>query len=208
MAIHNPNEQFIVLLRNYIDNGMLQQAVTFYNERMPYYLMNTLRAITILDSVMNKKKENSDITYTRKKLEKMLHGFSKKKGEDLETEFIQKDSDLVDTVGFAGGIYVLKHIEEYLNGTVNILGKQENIISILKDYVIIRELRNHLNHVSENEVKCIMNDKSRKFFGLEITKKDENSNKVTTMSLFEIVEKHIKIAYENLLNLSKQKKPD
>ena len=105
-------------------------------------------------------------------------------------------------------MYILKYIEEYLNRTVKILGKQENIISILKDYVIIRELRNHLNHVSENEVKCIMNDKSREFFGLEINKKDEDSNKVTTMSLFEIVEKHINIAYNNLLNLSKQEKAD
>ncbi|HAU84501.1 MAG TPA: hypothetical protein DCW90_03015 [Lachnospiraceae bacterium] len=208
MAIQNPNEQFIVLLENYLGNGMLQQAVTLYNERMPYYLMNTLGAITIPNSVVNKKDDESDINYARKKLEKMLHGFSKQSGKKLAAEFIQKDSDLNDTVGFAGGIYVLKHIDEYLNGTVNILGKQENIISILKDYVIIRELRNHLNHVSENEVKCIMNDKSREFFGLEINKKDEDSNKVTTMSLFEIVEKHINIAYNNLLNLSKQEKAD
>lgn len=68
IALDNEKERVPFLLRKCIDNDMLQQAITIYNELVPKYLIETLEVLKI-EGLQGRARTNS-----RNKIEALLHG--------------------------------------------------------------------------------------------------------------------------------------
>lgn len=154
MGISNPKKQFLVLLDNYIKNGMIQQAITFYNEKMPEYLMSTINMLVIKKHILPK-----DIYRQRDKVESLLHGFD---DEQIKDEANKKYNEYGK---YGVSVYMLSNLDKYGDVTFP-NGKKEQVIEVLKDYVVIREIRNHMDHVSKNTI--MGNTKAKEFFCFEM----------------------------------------
>lgn len=232
MGISDPERQFTILLKSYIENNMLQQAVTFYNEKMPSYLMKILHMMQVNGLVINSNKKNA-----RTQIEAILHGLEiehcfksiqeEKKGKTYEFEkrvigsiefatsvldtanemyrrnpyknesnvpfeeklFSTIDPKVVGLGNYSSGVFVLSNISSYSN-IVFPNGNQQKVVEILKDYLVIREIRNHMNHVSEKAI--INNVKASEFYGFKL----EGDG-----SLYDCIQKHLENSYDRLIKL-------
>jgi len=181
MAISNPQKEFLKLFNNYIKNGMIQQAVTFYNERMPEYLFQALKALEVNDLVIESNKKSS-----RNRLEALLHGMEIKEGYKSYCKGYAK---------YASGVYILKNIDSFPNIKFP-KGNKSVVIQIMKDYVIMREIRNHMNHVSEDKIMNSQN--ARKFY--DFMANESNEDKLT----FDYIQEHLDKSYKHLEELQKK----
>lgn len=201
MGISDPRQHFLKLFENYKKNDMIQQAVTFYNEKMPEYIMENLQLIQIDDLVV----ESNNVS-PRNRIEALLHGlevyncykaiheerhnriYKCDRQEIHSNEFIIEIRDFAEKIWskrvprcenlyrsklynafleieeygkYAETVYILSNIDNFPNIKFP-KGNKEQVITLLKDYLVIREIRNHMNHASDDPL--MESQKAQEYF--------------------------------------------
>lgn len=187
----------VAVLSNCIENEMYQQALTLYREQMQTFLENNdifviepclakdkleefLHGFRLYERVNNKHQPGKCIKWTKQKAEKVNKQLIKDERKTRYEIFssLQNENQLYDLGKFTSSEYVIENIELLQKeGVITTYKKDKKsaIKQVLKDYVIIRELRNRVNHGNSNLFQ--FNSEMQKYFNLVCLAKKELKNK-------------------------------
>ncbi|SES64382.1 TM1812 family CRISPR-associated protein [[Clostridium] polysaccharolyticum] len=191
MGIGKTIPQFVKLFKHYCDNDMIQQAVTFYNEKMPEYIMEELKLLEINNLVIKSNKKNA-----RSKVEAVLHGLEG--GYKAFLSDYEKYAKEYGSEKYAKAVCILSNVDEFSNIKLK-KGNKDQVITVLKDYLVIREIRNHMNHASDEPL--MKNEKARDYF--DFRKKSEQS----LLCEYDSIKEFLENAYEHLCMFESQSAP-
>lgn len=181
MCLSNKTEekkenQLTAVLSNCIENEMYQQALTLYREQVQYTLEENgifcvkpcsaedkleefLHGFRLYERVNNKRPPDKCINWTNQKAEeinKRLIKDEKKTGYKIFSS-LHNGNQLYNLGKFTSSEYVIENIELLQEeGTITFkVDKKSAIKQVLKDYVIIRELRNRVSHGNSELFKFV-----------------------------------------------------